>query len=278
MPEDDQWGLGVAIAAAPAARPPPIDFPPAGGEEIWLRASSTAGTDGPAGRRLHGLVIDSTEAIHAQAEHALMETELRLAQKLEAVGQLAAGIAHEINTPVQFVGDTVRFLREAFERPDASCSAAYGAPLDRAAAAGPVAPSCWSASRAAEDVADFAYLHEGVPPTFERARDGLERVASIVRRHARVRAPADDASSSRSTSTTRCADTLIVARNEYKYVADVEHRASATLPSGAVQRRRHEPGLPEPDRQRRARDRGRRRRSGERGTIAIAHRHERRRT
>src|SRR5205807_10334306 len=41
--------------------------------------------------------------------------QARLSHRLEAVGQLAAGIAHEINTPLQFVGDSVKFLNEAVE-------------------------------------------------------------------------------------------------------------------------------------------------------------------
>jgi two-component system NtrC family sensor kinase len=48
------------------------------------------------------------------------EEQLARLQKLEAIGNLAAGIAHEINTPIQYVGGNLRFLGGAFrdlERP-----------------------------------------------------------------------------------------------------------------------------------------------------------------
>jgi PAS domain S-box-containing protein len=221
VPEDDQWGLGVAMAAAAGGSPvPPIEFRfvKPDGEEIWLRAASTAVTDGPEGRQLQGLVFDITEAMHARTEHALMEAELRLAQKLEAVGQLAAGIAHEINTPVQFVGDTVSFLQEAFG--DLMALQPAHAAVNRAAAAGPVPAELLQRVREAEDRADLDYLRERVPAAFERATDGLGRVAAIVgamREFAHP--PTTEQQEFDLNGAVR--NTLIVAANAYKYIADV---------------------------------------------------------
>ncbi|HEY2667080.1 MAG TPA: PAS domain S-box protein, partial [Actinomycetota bacterium] len=69
----------------------------------WVEATVTNLLDDT---EVRGLVLNLRDV----TDRHRLETELRHAQKLESVGQLAAGIAHEINTPVQFVGDNVRFL------------------------------------------------------------------------------------------------------------------------------------------------------------------------
>ena len=129
--------------------------------------------DGPAGERvLQGILLDITEDKRAEAERERMELELRLAQKLEAVGQLAAGIAHEINTPIQFVGDTVRSSRDCFD----DLQRLLGDYRDACAAAtagGPAARRCAPAERA-DDEADLDYLQERLPAGV-RAHAGRRR-------------------------------------------------------------------------------------------------------
>jgi signal transduction histidine kinase len=147
------------------------------------------------------------------------EVELRQAQKLEAVGRLAAGIAHEINTPIQFVGDNTHFVQDAFADIVALLQA-YQTLRERAAA-GTVDEALLESVRRAEDTADLEYLEEEIPKALAQSLEGVERVASIVRAlkefahpDSKDKAPADLNQALQST--------LTVARNELKYVADVE--------------------------------------------------------
>lgn len=156
---------------------------------------------------------------HADAERRRVEHELQMAQKLESVGRLAAGVAHELNTPLQFVGDSVQFVADAFT--DVSRVLPHYQGLVQRALTMPELTSDAQAAQAAEQAADLAYLQEEVPRALERARDGTERAASIVRALKEFAHPGNNelqpADLNKVLNTT-----LTVARNEYKYVADVE--------------------------------------------------------
>ena len=150
-------------------------------------------------------------------ERKRLEVELLQARKLESVGQLASGIAHELNTPIQFVYDNAHFLAEAFEDL-AVCVRRYREAL--AALAPAVLPeSTWASIAAAEERADLDYLFAEIPDALARVKEGADRVAHIVRAmkvfaHPRDRFEAIDVNAEIDT-------TLVIARNEYKYVADV---------------------------------------------------------
>ncbi|MFP4512836.1 MAG: two-component system sensor histidine kinase NtrB [Acidimicrobiales bacterium] len=149
------------------------------------------------------------------------EVQLRHSQKLEAVGRLAAGIAHEINTPIQFIGDNLNFLSESFER--------VVELLDRYRSAlnGDHGHLSWDERqqmlRSAEDQADIEFVTSEVPEAVASALDGAHRVASIVRAMKAFDHP-DRAEPQPVDLNEVIANTLIVARNELKYVADVETR------------------------------------------------------
>jgi PAS domain S-box-containing protein len=152
-------------------------------------------------------------------ERERIALELRLSQKLEAVGQLAAGIAHEINTPIQYVGDSIDFLRQAAT--DCwSLLDLYRDSLTRLATGDSMSGVRERVDAAERDV-DLPFLLEEVPRAFERTLAGISRVAEIVRAMKEFARP--DAGVQVAADINHAVETtLTVARNEYKYVAEVQ--------------------------------------------------------
>ena len=146
-------------------------------------------------------------------EQRRVEEELHQANRLEAVGRLAAGIAHEINTPIQYIGDNTTFIKEAFS--------AVGAYVARARGllGGLSAPALAELDRTAGEL-DLDYLLDRAPGTLERTLEGVERVATIVRAMKEF-AHQDQPEMVPADLNRALLATLEVARNEYKYVAEV---------------------------------------------------------
>jgi signal transduction histidine kinase len=161
---------------------------------------------------LRGMMLDVTD-------QRRLENDLAQAQKLESVGRLAAGVAHEINTPIQFVSDSVHFVREAMD--DLSEIVDRYRELRIATENGTDVKAAAKAAAEAEDDADLDYILENAPIALERAREGLGRVAAIVRSMKEFAHP-DRKEMAQSDINQAIASTLVIASNEYKYVAEVE--------------------------------------------------------
>jgi signal transduction histidine kinase len=160
---------------------------------------------------MRGMMLDVTD-------QRRLENDLAQAQKLESVGRLAAGVAHEINTPVQFVSDSVLFVREAMD--DLGGIVGKYRELRTAAEQGEDLAAAIKAAQEAEDDADLDYILENAPVALDRAREGLGRVAAIVRSMKEFAHP-DRKEMVQTDLNQAIASTLVIASNEYKYVAEV---------------------------------------------------------
>jgi signal transduction histidine kinase len=170
---------------------------------------------------------DLTDRKRAERERHEMEIQLRHAQKLESIGQLAAGIAHEINTPTQFIGDNLRFMQDVFIDL-LGLMGQYKRLLDSARGQ-PFAQDLVVETDKTIEAINLADLEKEIPKAINQALSGVCRVAKIVQAMKDFSHPGTD--SKVPVDINRAIEsTLTVCRNEWKYVADLHTDFDPSLP------------------------------------------------
>jgi len=181
------------------------------------------------GRQIRGHRYSDTFVVTAAdvTEKRSLEAQVNHAQKMEAIGQLSAGIAHEINTPIQYVGDNLMFLSQSWTSV-ADLVSKYRCAV-KALAATALSDQQRGALADAEQKADFDFMAEEIPRAIEQAVDGAQRVAKIV--HAMKEFSHPGSSERTAVDINKTVETTVtVARNEWKYVANVQTVFDPNLP------------------------------------------------
>jgi PAS domain S-box-containing protein len=182
-------------------------------EPVLAEIHCTAALDAQGKTQMLLIVIEDV------TERTRLEVELRHSLKLESVGRLAAGIAHEINTPIQFVGDTVKFLSTAFNGLISLCRTYRS--LSAKAVTAVLSPEDVKRQKVEEDAADFENVRDNIPSMIVSTIHAIARVSKIVQSMKAFSHP-DQGQRTNADINAALRDTLIVATNELKHVATIE--------------------------------------------------------
>ncbi len=195
-------------------------FVRADGGVVWMDDVCGGASAESESAMLRGVLVDVTERRRLELHHSQ-------SQRLESIGQLAAGIAHEINTPTQYVGDNVRFLQGQFG------SLLMVAERYAELLSGDAGEMSWAERRRAAmetlEMFDYEFLKNEIPSAIAQSLEGLDRVTSIVLAMRDFSHPGS-ATKEPADLNRSITSTLEVCRNRWKYVAEMETSLAADLP------------------------------------------------
>lgn len=183
--------------------------------------------------RFVAIVRDITLRQQRDREREQLQSKLLHEQKLASVGQLAAGIAHEINTPTQYLGSNIDFLKEAFE--DISGLITHYDLLLKATRKNQVSQQLITAAENSAEEVDWPYLEEEIPLAIKQSIDGLKQVSSIVLAMKNFSHPGKTEKEMTNLNDL-LQTTLTVSRNEWKLLADPFLDLDPQLPQVACMR------------------------------------------
>ncbi len=147
------------------------------------------------------------------------QNDLERSQLLQNMGRLSAGIAHEINTPIQFIGDNLHFLAEAWE---ALC-AQYRHLLEIVRQAA-LEPTTNAASQAG-----MSFILTEAPDAIRQSLDGIERISALISAM-RDFSHLDERRMAAVDLNRAVQSVLTLLRNELKYTVDVQTELDPSLP------------------------------------------------
>jgi PAS domain S-box-containing protein len=181
-------------------------------------------------KKLSGAVVtfsDISARKQAEEQRSDLERELNQMHKMEAVGQLAGGIAHEINTPIQYVGDNLRFLQDTYKDLEKLLSD-YQALLTQAESVEGLKSQVDLVKETIEEI-DLEFLQEEAPTALQQSISGAEQVAHIVKAMKEFAHPGQK-QMAQADLNQMITNTATVSKNEWKYAADVEFDLAPELP------------------------------------------------
>jgi len=213
--------ISCCRATMQAVHLPEVHFARPGQHEAFLEltVSPILGEAGKAS----GLLILGSEI----TKRKTLESQLVIAQKMESIGQLAAGVAHELNTPIHYVAENVRFLRDNFEEVQPLLTSYID--LLQAYRATGGNPESIDAFEQILNGMELDYLVEEIPNVIRQTLEGTSRVSQIVQAMKELSHPGTEKKvllDIRKAVTS----TIIVATKEWKDVAEVTTEFDPNLP------------------------------------------------